>query len=119
MAGRVTPWLTKPWALPALWREVKLAIRLFREPRVPLLVRGTIPLALLYVISPVDLLPDFIPGIGQIDDLVLLYAAVRLFIRLCPLPAVDFHRRAIQSREPFSPMPSSGVVIDADFRRDT
>lgn len=108
----------RPWALPAIWRDIKLAARLLREPRVAGWVRAAVPLAVLYVISPVDLLPDFIPGIGQVDDVVLMYAAVRLLIRLAPLAAVEFHRRAIERRQPFSRMPSSSVVIEADFRRE-
>jgi len=116
--ARVTSLLARPWTLPALWREVKLALRLLREPRVPMWVRATIPTAFLYVVSPVDLLPDFIPGVGQIDDLVILFAAVKLFIRLCPLAAVAFHRDAIADRRPFSPMAPTNVVIEADFRRE-
>ncbi len=89
-----------------------------REPHVPGWFKVILPLALLYVASPIDLLPDIIPGIGQIDDLVLLYAALRLFLRVSPASAVAFHQAAIERRQPFTKMPQSDVVIDAEFRRD-
>jgi uncharacterized membrane protein YkvA (DUF1232 family) len=108
----------RPWLLRTAWREVRLAARLLRDPRVPLAARALLPVALLYVISPVDILPDFIPGIGQVDDLVLLYAAVRLFLRVAPAAATAFHRDALDRKRPYQPMPPDGEVIDADYRRD-
>ena len=110
--------LLRPWTMRALWREVRLAMRLFREPLVPGWAKATIPIALLYVISPVDLLPDVIPGIGQIDDLVLLYGAIKLFLRVSPTAAVTFHQSAIEKGRPFTTMPPSDVVIEADYTRD-
>jgi|CXWL01.1.fsa_nt_gi uncharacterized membrane protein YkvA (DUF1232 family) len=118
MAARLGSWLMRPWTWRALWRDVRLAARLLREPHVPLWTKATIPLALLYLVSPVDFLPDVIPGIGQIDDLVLLYAALRLFLHVSPTAARTFHQDAIVRRRPFTPMPPSEVVIDAEFRRD-
>jgi uncharacterized membrane protein YkvA (DUF1232 family) len=108
----------RPWMLRALWRDVRLAARLLREPRVPNWAKAALPVALLYVVSPVDLLPDMIPGLGQLDDLALLYAAVKVFLRLSPPSAVAFHQEAIARRQPFATMGDADVVIDADFRRD-
>ena len=119
MAARPSSWLLRPWTLRELWREVRLALRLCREPCVPAWAKATLPVALLYVISPVDLLPAVIPGIGQIDDLLLLYLALKLFLRLSPGAAVDFHQEAIARKRPFSTMPPSEAVIDAEFRRDS
>ncbi len=110
--------LVRPWTIRTLWRELRLATRLLREPHVPVWAKAALPFALLYVLSPVDILPDVIPGIGQVDDIVLLYAGVKLLLRLSPAAAVAFHQNAITSKRPFSPMPSSDVVIDAEYRRD-
>ena len=118
MAARIGSILMRPWTMRALWREVRLASRLLREPAVPFWAKAAVPIALLYVASPVDLLPDVIPGIGQVDDLVLLYAALKLFLRVSPASAVEFHQTAIDRRKRFSVMPPSEVVIDAEFRRD-
>lgn len=108
----------RPWLIRTAWREFRLALRLLRDPRVPLAFRALLPLALLYVIVPVDILPDFIPGIGQVDDLVLLYAALQLFLRVAPEAVTAFHRDALDRRRPFRPMPPDGEIIDAEYRRE-
>lgn len=110
-------WLSRPWLLMSLASQARLAWRLVREPQVPLLVKSVIPAAGVYLLSPIDLLPDFLPGLGQIDDVALIIAAVTVFLRLCPPAAVAFHRAASAAGRPFAPMPASDIVIDAQFRR--
>jgi uncharacterized membrane protein YkvA (DUF1232 family) len=118
MPTRPVSWLTRPWLLRALWTELRVALRLMREPRVPLAVKSVLPAAALYLVSPIDMLPDFLPGLGQIDDLVVVIAAVRLFLRLCPAAARAFHEAAVAAGRPFAPMVPVDVVIDAEYRRD-
>ncbi|RLE13061.1 MAG: hypothetical protein DRJ28_08025 [Actinobacteria bacterium] len=55
---------------------VKLLSRLLRDRRVPMRRKALIGAVLAYVISPVDLIPDFVVGIGRLDDLVLVSLAV-------------------------------------------
>lgn len=55
---------------------VKLLARLSMDPRVPMRRRALVAAALAYVVSPVDLIPDFLPGLGRLDDLVLVSVAV-------------------------------------------
>lgn len=50
---------------------------------------------LAYVLAPLDLLPDFMPGLGQIDDLIVIFLGLQLFLRLCPKEVVSEHVRAI------------------------
>ena len=66
----------------------RLYWRLFRDRRVSILPKALLVLTLLYVISPLDFVPDFIPGIGEMDDLVVALAGLWLFVRLCPPEAV-------------------------------
>ncbi len=77
---------------------IRLYWRLFRDPRVSILPKALLVGALVYVALPFDLIPDFIPGIGQIDDLVILLAAARWFIGWCPPEIVREHARAIDRR---------------------
>src|SRR5574343_1607192 len=58
-----------------------------RDPRTPLLVRVLAILVAAYALSPLDLIPDFIPVIGHLDDLILLPLGIALIVKLTP-PAV-------------------------------
>ena len=55
---------------------VKLLTRLMRDSRVSMRRKAFIGAVLIYVISPIDLIPDFVIGIGRLDDLVLVSLAV-------------------------------------------
>lgn len=65
--------------------------RLFRDPRVPLPPKLLPPLVLAYLAMPVDLIPDFIPVLGQLDDILIVALGAGLFIRLCPEGVVMEH----------------------------
>ena len=62
----------------------RLYWRLFRDRRVPILPKALLVLTLVYVVSPLDLVPDFVPVIGEMDDVVVVLAGLWLFVRLCP-----------------------------------
>ncbi|OZM73171.1 hypothetical protein CFN78_09845 [Amycolatopsis antarctica] len=61
------------------------------------LMRFRLKLLLAYVASPVDLVPDFIPGIGRHDDAIVATAALRGIVRRVGMPAVRAHWRGGQS----------------------
>jgi uncharacterized membrane protein YkvA (DUF1232 family) len=105
-------WLSTPRLLLLLASHVRLAMRLLREPRVPLIVKGLPLLAAIYVVFPLDVVPDLLPVLGQVDDLGVALAALELFIRLCPPAAVAFHRAAMVERRPYSAMAPSDDFID-------
>jgi len=69
LSARVTSWLSWPSLVRTLVSHLRLTVRLLREPGVPLLTKAFPILAALYVISPLDFVPDFLPVLGQIDDL--------------------------------------------------
>ena len=62
----------------------RLYWRLFRDRRVSILPKALLVLTLVYVISPFDVIPDFIPVIGEMDDVAVVLSVLWLFIRLCP-----------------------------------
>lgn len=70
-----------------------------RDPRTPWLARALALLVLAYALSPIDLIPDFIPVLGQLDDLLLVPAGLWLALRLVP-PAVLEDARAEAARHP-------------------
>lgn len=55
-----------------------------RDPRTPVLVRALAVLVAAYALSPIDLIPDFIPVIGYLDDLILIPLGLALVVRLTP-----------------------------------
>jgi len=66
----------------------------WKDPEVPRLAKVLILLVLAYAVSPVDLIPDFIPVLGYLDDLILLPLGIMLVIRLVPKEIYAKHRAA-------------------------
>jgi uncharacterized membrane protein YkvA (DUF1232 family) len=81
------------WA--GLIRQFRLAWRLLWDPRVPSWTKLVPFFALVYIISPVDFIPDPILGLGQLDDLTILLLGVRLFTELIPKEIVLHHLEAM------------------------
>jgi len=68
-----------------LFREEALTLwRAFWHPETPLPIKAATLFATLYLVSPIDLIPDFIPFAGWIDDLVLVPLMVSLIVRFLP-----------------------------------
>ncbi|MCO5204722.1 MAG: YkvA family protein [Anaerolineae bacterium] len=65
-------------------RDMKLAFWLFQQREVSLLAKAVPVLVLAYTLAPLDLIPDFIPILGQLDDIALIMLGVRFFLRLAP-----------------------------------
>jgi len=82
-ARRLPPGLLRDLAdfLPAC---VTVARRLRRDPRVPRRAKVAVAIAGLWVLSPVDLIPEFLPVIGPLDDVVVVALALRYAARQVP-----------------------------------
>lgn len=65
-------------------KEILALYHAYRHPDIPLLPRIIIFITLAYALSPVDLIPDFIPVLGYLDDLIIIPALISLSIRLIP-----------------------------------
>ena len=87
LARRLPPGLAKDLAtvLPAC---VTTARRLRRDPRVPARVKIAVAIAAVWVISPIDLSPEFRPVIGPLDDIVVVALALRYAARHVPPEAL-------------------------------
>ncbi len=75
-----------------------------RDPRVPWPVRLFGLAVAAYAFSPIDLIPDFIPVLGWLDDLLLVPLGVWIFVRLVP---ADLHRAHLAEAEAASERPIS------------
>ncbi len=63
---------------------VTVARRLRKDPRVPLRAKVVVGIAALWVVSPIDLIPEFLPVIGPLDDVVVVVLALRYAARQVP-----------------------------------
>ena len=88
LARRLPPGLAKDLAgfLPDC---VTAARTLRRDPRVPRRARIAVVIALLWVLSPIDLIPEFLPVIGPLDDVVIVALALRYAAGRIPRAALD------------------------------
>jgi uncharacterized membrane protein YkvA (DUF1232 family) len=77
----------RTWAA-AIKRETLVVWFACRDPRTPWYAKGLAILVVAYALSPIDLIPDFIPVLGLLDELLLLPAALWLVLRLVPAPVL-------------------------------
>ena len=67
-----------------LKRQLWALFLAFKDPETPAPAKAITIVAIAYATSPVDLIPDFIPVLGQLDDLIILPALIALALRLIP-----------------------------------
>ena len=104
-----------PRLLPKAMKFARLVWRLTFDKRVSIFLRALVPLALLYVISPYDILRDRIPILGRFDDLIILGLALLLLTKLAPQNVVDEHMdRVPESNRPEDKDPEK--VVDGSRR---
>jgi len=101
-------------------RQARLAWRLFWDKRVPLWTKLIPPAALVYLLFPVDIIPDVALGLGQLDDIAVLLLGAKLFIELAPPDVVHEHLRALGARiKEWRVVEDEGnppVVIEGEYR---
>jgi len=87
LAAQLPPGLMKELAgfLPAC---VTMIRRLRKDPRVPRSAKVAVLVAMVWVISPIDLIPEFLPVIGPLDDVVVVALALRFAARRVPRAVV-------------------------------
>jgi uncharacterized membrane protein YkvA (DUF1232 family) len=104
-----------PRLLPKAMKFARVGWRLTFAKRVSIFLRALVPLALLYVISPYDILRDRIPILGRFDDLIILGLALLLLTKLAPPNVVDEHMdRVPESNRPEDKDPEK--VVDGTSR---
>src|SRR5689334_15710786 len=100
-----------------LIQQFRLSWALFLDSRVPWVLK-LIPLgAIAYVISPLDLIPDVIPILGQLDDLGILMTALRMFNTLAPADVVAVHTNRLAAGN-LPQIKRKNTVIDVEAHRD-
>jgi len=80
-----------------LKREISALYLAAKDPRVPWYAKVLAACVVAYAFSPIDLIPDPIPVLGYLDDLVLLPLGIALVLRLVPAEVLDDCRRRAES----------------------
>jgi len=96
-----------------LKQDVVAVALAMRDPRVPWYAKALGACVVAYALSPIDLIPDFIPVIGYLDDLVLVPLGLLLMLRLIPAEILAEHRAAAASlaERPVSYAGAAGVIL--------
>ncbi|MBI5266437.1 MAG: DUF1232 domain-containing protein [candidate division Zixibacteria bacterium] len=80
--------------------EIQVYRRALNHPRTPRAARWLLGLAVAYLVSPIDIIPDFIPFAGQLDDLVIVPLLVWLALRLIPSEVMAECRQDVARQRP-------------------
>lgn len=86
--------------------SIRLIWKLLTDSRVPFWIRIALPLALIYVISPIDIFPDLIPIIGRVDDIVAVVVGLMILLKLAPKKVVNQHKK------------DNETIIDGEYREE-
>ena len=116
MTSKKSPTLTDPGKrldfLDHVIRQVKLVWMLLRDKHVSMWTKAILPLALIYLVSPIDLIPDVFLGLGQLDDLGVILLGMSLFVRLCPPDVVAYYTNQLERGDDSS----EDKAVDATYR---
>jgi uncharacterized membrane protein YkvA (DUF1232 family) len=109
------PGLLNRWKAAArrLKREVYALWLAAKDPRTPWYARLVVALVVAYALSPLDLIPDFIPVLGLVDDLVLVPLGIALAVKLIPGNVLDEARAAADTLISTRPRSRVGMGIVA------
>ncbi|NOZ71744.1 MAG: DUF1232 domain-containing protein [Chloroflexi bacterium] len=92
-----SPPRNKPNSLFELFENIRITWYLIRDRRINRLLRFGLPaLVGAYLLLPIDIIPDFIPGLGQLDDLAALWLGLQYFISACPPDIVEEYRADVR-----------------------
>ena len=83
-----------------------------RDPRVPWYAKALSAAVTAYALSPIDVIPDFIPVLGYLDDLLIVPFGIWAAVKLIPEPIMaDLRAKAIEHRKPTSKAGLAAVVF--------
>ena len=94
-------------------RDVHALYLASRDPRVPWYAKALAIIVAGYAVSPIDLIPDFIPVLGYLDDVVLLPLGIYLVVKLIPPEIMAEHRELADaaSERPVSRFAAAVIIV--------
>ena len=100
----------RSWAR-VIKRDVHALYLAARDPRVPWYARALAVIVAGYALSPIDLIPDFIPVLGYLDDVIILPLGILLVIRMIPPEIMAEHRELAAAAQDRPVSRPAAVVI--------
>jgi uncharacterized membrane protein YkvA (DUF1232 family) len=105
-------------------KNIKLIWRLLNDRRVPPWLKMVVPATLLYLLFPIDIVPDVAPGLGQLDDIAVILLGLKLFVEMCPQEIVRQHLDDLASvaspwrivEEDETPEAEPSIYIEAPYQ---
>ena len=82
-----------------LKKEIFLLVEASKHPKAPFYVKLLSILIIAYAFSPVDLIPDFVPVLGYLDDIILIPFAIKFVLKLTPKDVLDECREKVRKSE--------------------
>lgn len=79
--------------------DLNIVYYAYKDPRVPIHIKLLGAAIVAYALSPIDLIPDFIPVIGYLDDLLIVPLGIKLMILLLPEDIKNEYREALEKEE--------------------
>lgn len=96
---RQNSWLSKmKESAKKLKKEISVLFIAYRKKETPILAKVVALLVVSYALSPIDLIPDFIPILGYLDDIILLPLLIKLAITLIPKDILDQCREDVEAK---------------------
>ncbi|HMS27282.1 MAG TPA: DUF1232 domain-containing protein [Burkholderiaceae bacterium] len=101
------------WKLGALWwkfkKEIMMVFAMLKNPASPAIAKLVAILAAVYIVSPIDLVPDIIPILGWLDDGIIAIILFKIAFKLLPKDLYDSLKAQFEKK--------GGKVNDADFAK--
>lgn len=94
----------------------RLIIRLMLDRRVPLGTKLILPAAIVYLVLPIDIVPDMVSVLGRIDDVLVLLISTVMFLALAPREVVSKHLRGNSSQNQGRRNDSERTTIEGQYR---
>lgn len=95
----------------ALKREIHVLYLALKHPNVPWYVKAILFLVVAYAVSPIDLIPDVVPVLGYLDDLILLPLGIMLAFRLIPDEVLSQCRQKAAGRITDPKFVRTGIIL--------
>ena len=80
-------------------QNISLLYKLYKHPNTPWYAKAIIIITISYALSPIDLIPDFIPILGYLDDLIIVPAGIALSFKLIPKETIEECRKMVVENE--------------------